>query len=604
VVLFVLLSGGSPYDLDGASRQTLERAILATEPAAPSHRRRAWARDLDNIVLKALKKSAVERYPSAGEFAADIRRYLRREPVIAQPDTPAYRFKKLAHRHRSALKGAAVAAIAIFTGLAAVALNRGWPTPDRVATTIVPRTAPIDPKSVAVLPFVDLSEQKDQGYLSDGLSEELIGRLANIAELRVPASASSFYFKGRQTSIAEIGTALRVANVLEGSVRRAGDQVRITVQLIDATTGFHRWSQSYQRDFKDVLQVQSDVAGAIAQALQVSLTGQEIAQIGTGGTLNPEAYESDLRAEQRLASSLDKKADAGAALALFDHAIALDPNYALAYTGRARALATLAVFHSDSKEREGVRQQALAAAQRGVALAPELGETHVALAITLAYGLLDFQDAGPEFDRALELAPGSARVQRLFAEYSSAIGHHAQAIAAAQRAVSLNPQDVGSHMTLGRAFHNARRFNEALLAFHDAEALRPKSSWIEGNIAGTMIAAGHLEAARQRCESDSLGLSEQNRDYCLALVYHRLGRQTDAENALGQLRAKAGDEEALAYAEIYSAWGDTSKALAWLLTADKQRDPGFQSIRVNYLLDPLREFPEFRAIEAHMRFPL
>jgi tetratricopeptide (TPR) repeat protein len=250
-----------------------------------------------------------------------------------------------------------------------------------------------------------------------------------------------------------------------------------------------------------------------------------------------------------------------------------------------------------------VRSQALTAAQRAVAIAPDLGETHVALAITLAYGLLDFRNAEPEFDRAVALAPGNARVQRLFAEYASAMGHHDQAIAAARSAVSLDPQDVKTHMTLGRALDNSKRHVEALVAFHDAEALKPDSNMIQGQIASAMIAAGQFEAARQRCELRSVALSDDNRRWCLALVYHLLGRQTDAQRELEELKHSEGDEAAYSYADIYATWGDIPSALAWLATADRQRDPGLQGIRVNYWLDSLRSYPQFKAIETRMKLP-
>ena len=588
--------GGVSRDADAENR------VAVREESSQSLRRRLRG-DLDNIALMALRRDPARRYDSVENFAEDIRRHLGSLPVRARRDTIRYRSAKLARRHHSALKGAAVAALGIVAILAFGALNGGWFANRLMSPNAGSAANAVDPKSVAVLPFVDLSEKQDQGYLSDGLSEELIDRLSNISDLRVPASTSSFYFKGKKATIAQIAKTLQVANILEGSVRRAGGDVRITVQLIDAASGFHRWSQTYQRPLEDVLQVQTDVAGSIAKALKVTLTGDDMAKIGSGGTSDAAAYDAFLRAEQRLAVSNDRKADNAAALSLFDQAIALDPSYALAHAGRARALDTLAIFHSDLEERERVRSQALASAQRAVALAPDLGETHVALAITLAYGLLDFRAAEPEFALSLALAPGNALVQRLYAEYSSAMGRHEQAIAAARRAVSLDPQDVRSHMTLGRALDNAKQHAEALVAYHDAEVLKPDSNYILGNIASAMIAAGKLEPAQQHCESRSVAMSDDNRRWCLALVYHLLGRQTDAQRKLDELKQSEGDEAAYAYAKIYATWGDIPSALAWLATADRQRDPGLQGIRVDYWLDPLRSYAEFKAIEASMKFP-
>jgi TolB-like protein/DNA-binding winged helix-turn-helix (wHTH) protein/Tfp pilus assembly protein PilF len=496
----------------------------------------------------------------------------------------------------------AFGAIAMGITLAVVLVQEGlWPrtsspTPTRASVGATEH-------SIVVLPFLDMSENKDQQYFADGMTEQLINELAQLSSLRVSARTSSFYFKGKQSTVAEIAKALNVTTVVEGSVRRVDNQVRITVQLIDAGNGFHLWSQAYDRDFKDILEVQSSVAASIAQALNVTLTPDDSAKFALGSTQNPDAYDVYLRAEQRLLMGLDSEPTTRAALALFDQAIALDPNYAVAYTGRARTLDGLAVFHVDARGRDDVRRQALSAGERAVELAPQLGEAHAALAITRAYGLLDFAGAAPEFERAIALSPGNARVQRLYAEFSSVLGHHSQALAAARRAVTLDPKNLLTRVTLGRAFHNSRNYHDALLAFHDAEAIKPDSNYLQGSIAASLIASGQLEQARQHCESKSVTLNDDNRHWCLALVYHSLGTQSTAEHELAQLKAIAGDEAALGYAEIYAQWGDINTALTWLAKAEQRREPGLQSLRVDYLLDPLRSTPQFHAIEARLNLP-
>jgi TolB-like protein/DNA-binding winged helix-turn-helix (wHTH) protein/lipoprotein NlpI len=502
-------------------------------------------------------------------------------------------------RRRGLIAGGA---IAIGLTLAVLLLNREgiWPR-----ASLPPVSAPVGviEHSIAVLPFLDMSENKDQQYFADGMTEQLINELAQLSSLRVSARTSSFYFKDKQSTVAEIAKALNVATVVEGSVRRVGDQVRITVQLIDAGNGFHLWSQAYDRDFKDILEVQSSVAASIAQALNVTLTPETSAKLTLGGTHNAAAYDAYLRAEQQLLTGHDSETSARAALALFDQAIALDPNYAYAYTGRARTLATLAVYHVDAAARDDVRRQALSAAERAVALAPQLGEAYATLAITRAYGLLDFAGAAPDFNRALALSPGNARVQRLYAEFSSALGHHPQAVAAARRALSLDPQNLLSHVALGRALFNSRDYHDALLAYHDAEALKSDSNYLQGNIVAALIASGQPEQARQRCESKSVTLTDDNRHWCLALVYHLLGTQSKAELELAQLKALAGDEAAYGYAGIYAQWGDATTALGWLAKAEQRHDPSLQSLRVAPLLDPLRKYPEFHAIEDRLKLP-
>lgn len=508
-------------------------------------------------------------------------------------------------RSRASTWGVATGLLVVALALvAALARKQGlWPrpAPAAAASTAAPVVA-LD-RSIAVLPFLDISENRDQQYFADGMTEELIDALTKVPDLRVAARASAFYYKGKQTPISDIARTLKVAHLLEGSVRRDGPKVRVTVQLSDAQSGTYLWSQTYDRDIKDVLQVETDVASSIAQALKITLTAAESARLAQGGTRNVAAYDAFLRGEQRLLSGADQQGDARAALVLFDQAVALDPDYAVAHASRARALDTLAIFHVDSRTRDDVRRQALAAGERAVELAPDLGEAHIALAITRAYGLLDFAGAAPEFDRAVALAPGNARVQRLYAEFSSALGHREQALAAAQRTVSLDPQNYLSHMTLARAFFQARRFREALAAYRDAAAMKPGSNWIEGNVAGALIASEQYEAAREMCESRSNALADDNRHWCLALVYHSLGRRADAERELAALRKMAGDEAASAYAQIYANWGDAAAALAWLDKAERRHDPALQSLRVSYLLDPVRERPEYKAIEARLNLP-
>ncbi len=620
VVLYELLSGQRPYEFKPRSRRALEQAILSADPRPPSEVvtsqtgtkeattasmrvRRTLQGDLDTIVLKALKKQPAERYRTASDFAEDLRRLLRGEAISARPDSLAYRAKKWTLRHKPALQSVAITIVvigAIFAGVSALRPRAAGPAVSVSTVEVAPAPTP---HSVAVLPFVDMSEDKGQEYFADGMTEQLINELAQLSSIRVSARTSSFYFKGKQSTVAEVAKLLGVASIVEGSVRRVGNQMRITVQLIDAASGFQLWSHVYDRDMRDVLDVESSVANSVAQALKVTLSPDESARFALGETRNPAAYEAYLRAEQQLAKGHDSEAVTRGALALFDQAIALDPGYAQAYAGRARSLATLAVFNVNAVSRDEVRRQALAAGERAVALAPQLGEVHATLAITRAYGLLDFMGAAPEFERALALSPGNARVQRLYAEFSSSLGHHLQAITAARHAVSLDPQNVASHVTLGRVLHNARNYPDALIEFRNALALQPGSKFISGNIAGTLVASGQLQEARAYCESKSSALDEENRHYCLALTYHRLGAQPTAERELEQLKALAGDEAAFAYAEVYAEWGETRQALAWLATADQRRDPSLQSLRVNSLLDSLRDYPDFHVIEDHLRLP-
>ena len=499
--------------------------------------------------------------------------------------------------HRPALvAGVAVSAL-LLVGIA-IYLNRT----DR--GTSERRAAPdVAERSVAVLPFLDLSEMHDQQYLADGLTEELINSLSQIPGLRVPARTSSFYFRGKQERLADVGAALRVGHVLEGSVRSDGGRLRITVQLIDVRSGFHLWSRNFDSERSNILDFESTVATSVANQFKIVLAGDDLSRLAASGTRNADAYDAYLRGAQRLQTGVDRQSDTLAALTMFDKAIALDPGFALAHAARARALDELAVFHSDSRTRDKFRADALAAGQRAIVLGPDFGETHASLAITRAYGLLDFSGAAPEFERALALSPGNARVQRLYAEFATSIGHHAAAIAAAQRAVSLDPENAGAYVTLSRALSHAHQFAAALAALRDADKLLPHSNWVNSSIAATLIDAGQPDQARDYCLSTTTTLDEVARSWCLALAYHKLGRQTDAEEQFDKLQALVGDGEPFAVGEVYASWGRSKEALEWLRKAELARAPELQGLKVNARLQSLQDNPEFKQLLGRMKFP-
>jgi len=308
VVLYELLCGSRPYRVKtGGSPGLLEHAIATGQVEKPSTRlghdaggargttRQQLARhlrgDLDAIVLKALAKEPADRYRTAAEFADDLQRYLRGKPVAARPDHFTYRFGKAVVRNRAGV-GTSVAATVLVAAALGYALNHSPGTdPFAAAKTASlahgPSAIGANDKSIAVLPFVDMSERKDQEYFSDGLTEELIDRLSHSADLKVIARTSSFQFKGKSEDARVIASKLGVANLLEGSVRKSGRELRITVQLIRASDGANLWSRTYDRNLVDIFRVQDEIAGTVAQALHVALASDERAK-----TLEPsvEAY--------------------------------------------------------------------------------------------------------------------------------------------------------------------------------------------------------------------------------------------------------------------------------------------------------------------------
>ena len=323
-----------------------------------------------------------------------------------------------------------------------------------------------------MLPFVNLSGDKEQEYFSDGLTEELLNSLAQINDMQVAARTSAFSFKGTNTDIGTIAHKLNVAAVMEGSVRRSEHTVRVTAQLINAVTGFHLWSKTYDRDLGDVLKLQTEIATAVADALKVTLLGDVAAKIGLGGTHNPAAFDAYLRAAKAFQSRHQDK-EIPTAIVAYTEAIRLDPNFALAFSGRSIALTTYAGDEATGAAvREGY-EKAESDARQAVALAPGLAEGHLALASVFETGTLDFARAGDEYERALALAPGNAQVLRLSGVFAAYMGHFDTGVAAAHRAVVLDPLDRRSHSALGRALYAARRYREAAAAHAEAISVNP-----------------------------------------------------------------------------------------------------------------------------------
>jgi TolB-like protein/Flp pilus assembly protein TadD len=443
-----------------------------------------------------------------------------------------------------------------------------------------------------------MSGDKEQEYFSDGLTEELLNSLAKINELQVAARTSAFSFKGKDIDIGTIARKLNVGAVLEGSVRRSGNTVRITTQLINAVTGFHLWSETYDRDLGDVLKLETEIAGAVASALKVSLLGEVAEKIELGGTRNPAAFDAYLRGRKAQEANSDK--DNQTAIAAYTDAIGLDPNYALAFAARSRAYVGYAGATATGASIRESFDKAQSDALKAIALAPDLAEGHVALAAYFDSGSLDFTRAHEEYERALALAPGNAQVLGAYGRFGVETGRTEAGITAARRAVVLDPLNVRTHRALGYTLFYARRYHEAVVAFQDALALVPEDAGVAAYRGLATYALGNFEGARTSCESKP---DHWTSWWCLAVTYDKLGRHADAESTLVKYRASRGDADAYQYATIYAQWGNIPKALEWLDKALQLRDPGLGDMKTDVLMDPLRKEPRFQAIERELKFP-
>ena len=497
-----------------------------------------------------------------------------------------------------------VVAVVIAGAVAYFAIDKLWiskqaASPPTVPGTVAQAAFNPPPHSIAVLPFVNMSGDKEQEYFSDGLTEELLNSLSRINELQVAARTSSFSFQGEHPDISTVAHKLNVGAVLEGSVRRSAHTVRIAAQLVNGITGFHLWSQTYDRDLGDVLKLQTEIATAVASALKVTLLGNLAARIEAGGTRNPAALDAYLRGSKAFQNRHGAQ-EVQAAINAYTEAIGLDPNYATAFAARALALVELGGWWTTepgaSREAYGKAQ---ADARKAIALAPDLGDGHLALA-EIYEEQLEFAHASEEYERAVALAPGNAEVFRVYSDFAGAIGRLDAGVTAARRAVLLDPLNPQSHAALAGALWSARRFNEAKAAFQDALALDPDYS--RPDAWQIYYSAGAYQDARAWCEKRP---GDWGSRWCLAMVYDKLGRHADAEAELARFKAEnpVADGWWYQYATIYAQWGDTTKALTCLERALSVRHDALVYLKVDPLLDPLRKEPRFQAIERALKFP-
>jgi TolB-like protein len=487
-------------------------------------------------------------------------------------------------------------AVLAVVGVGYLAVDKFWISSSATPSSAA-RFAP-PPHSIAVLPFVNMSGDPKQEYFSEGLTEELLNSLSRINELQVAARTSSFSFQGEHPDIATVAHKLNVGAVLEGSVRRSAHTIRVTAQLINAVSGFHLWSQTYDRDLGDVLKLQTEIATTVASSLRVALLEGTGRRIELGGTSDPAAFDAYLRG-LKIARTADSAAETRAALAAYTDAVQHDPDFATAFAERSVELTNFADFDAHGAEAGEAYDRALADARTAVRLAPDLALGHYVLGVARE-NFLQIPEASEEFERAAELAPGSARIQAAYSRHSAQLRHTAAALSAGRRAIALDPLNFHVHRTVGIALLLSRRYSDALAAFETAISLQPDYLRNHVLLGAARYELGDLQGSRAACEVAAATLGGK---VCLAKTYQKLGRRADAEAELQALRASSGDEGALDYAAIYAQWGEVAKALEWLETAWRLRDSSLAELKAEPDLDPLRNEPRFQAIERELKFP-
>jgi TolB-like protein/Flp pilus assembly protein TadD len=450
--------------------------------------------------------------------------------------------------------------------------------------------------SFGVLPFDNLSRDPDNAYFAEGVQDEILTRLAKIADLKVISRTSTQRFKSAPSDLPAIAKQLGVMHILEGSVQKANDQVRVNVQLINALTDAHLWADTYDRKLVDIFSVESEIAKTIADTLQAKLTGSEKTAMSKKPTANPEAYELYLKGRffwnKRTAADLRRSID------YFNQAIAKDPNYALAYAGLAQAWKLLPAFNGGAPQ--DCFPQAESAAQKALALDDTLSDAHAALASLKGVNGFDYAGAITEYERAIQLNPNDATAHQWFANDTLAnIGQTEREVAVMKRAVELDPLSLIINSNLGWAYIHAGRLDKAVAQLRKTVEMNSSFYYARYALALALELKGAIPEAIAEYQK-TVSITEDSVPLgMLGRLYAAQGRKDEAQKILQQLRQIREQHYIPAYslALVYLGLGDRNEALKWLEEGYRERD-GFNigPIRVDPLLTPLHGDPRFEAL--------
>jgi len=461
------------------------------------------------------------------------------------------------------------------------------------------------PPSIAVLPFVNRSHDEEDEYFSDGLADELLNVLAKIRGLRVAARSSAFTFKGKNATVAEIGRTLNVATVLEGSVRKAGNRMRIAVQLVKVSDGYHLWSQSYDRTLEDIFAVQDDIAQSVVKELRTTLLGEPadaiaekaataaVAAVAKGRATDSEAHRLYLRA--RYFAGRFTREDTAKSIGYLNEALTRDPEFAMAWAQLSFMHTREADFHwAPVADGYGRGREA---AIRALALEPELAEGHAALGWIQAHYDWDWGGAESSCRRALALAPGSVLVLRVAAIVIGWLGHLDEAIELSQRAIAQDPVSAVDYGNLANYLRRSGRLAEAEATYRNALELAPPRAGIRSRLALNLLAQGRGDEALAEAQQEH---EEWERLWTRAVIEHAVSRHAESEATLQELIAKHQSETAFHIALVYATRAEVDHAFAWLERAYVQRDTWLGRIKTEPLFRSLHSDPRWGAFLRKM----
>jgi eukaryotic-like serine/threonine-protein kinase len=581
-VLYEMATGRPPFT--GASSVEILNQTINVDP--PSMR--GVPPELERIVRKCLEKWPDRRYQSAKELAVDLRR-------LSAPLVPAVATAPPRAAWRRVARPAFYSAAGLLV-LAAALLSFN------LRERLLGRVAISPIRSLAVLPLANLSGDPSQEYFADGMTEELITYLAQVSALKVISRTSVMRYKGAKESLPQIARELGVDALIEGSVLREGDQVRITVQLIEGRSDRHLWAADYQREMHGILALQSSVARAIAAEVKAKLTPREHARFQQARSVDPDAYEAYLRGRYYL----DKRTEEGfkKALEYFQDAVQKDPSSALSYAGLGDTYNFLSYFHILPPPQ--ARPEAKAAALKALKLDPSSAEAHTALARVMAEYEWDWQGAEREFQQAIELNPSYAIAHQYYGLFLSDMGRHPEAIAEGKKAVELDPLSLPVRNSLGSRFQLARQYDSAIEQYRKVLEMYANRSFTHLNLGWTYVQKKmYEEATVELLRTISLSGPEPEALSDLGYAYAASGDRSEAEKVLVELNRVASQRYVppIMMARIYIGLGDQTRALAWLEKSYQDRSLSEFDPLVDPAWDPLRSDPRFRDLLRRMGLP-
>ncbi len=581
VVLYEMVTGRRAFE--GGTSAAVFDAILNRPPTAPIELNGEVPAELERILNKALEKDPALRYQSAAGLCADLKR-LRRDSSTDQGSVTLPAVSAGLGRRWLWVSGAVLAALALAAGLW---LGKGTGTPeepvDQARAVVKPAAT-----SIAVLPFADMSPKKDQEYFSDGLSEELLNVLAKNRGLKVTGRTSSFQFRGKSKDLREIGEKLGVASILEGSVRKAGNQVRITAQLISVADGFHLWSETYDRELEDIFALQEEIAKSVAKALQVTLLGGEAGL--SPQVIDPEAYTAYLQGRHFRGLGAGEE-NLEKAAAYLEQALQFAPEFAPAW-------AQLSLVRARQAD-QGYQQidegyaRARKAAERALELDPNHADAYVALAEIKMLFDWDWQGASAAVQKGLELEPTNPAVLLGAVNLANSQSRGEEALELRRRMVALDPLSAGAYLGLGVSAYHLGLLDEAEKSLKKALELQPDRTFAHGRLGEVYLAQGEAEGALREMKQES---SPAYQRYGLALAYHAAQQQGEADAKLAKLIESNQLHFAYQIAQVYAFRGESDAAFEWLERAYQQRDGG--------LADSLMLDPHLATLHGDPRWPV